>query len=76
MKYIIETGIETKTSLSTVKTYDNAKELREYINSLDSTVWYVVEYADTKQRIVQRNYGCEGTKYNDGIECPKSLLGL
>lgn len=76
MKYRIEIGIETKTSLTTVKLFDNANDLKEYIKSLDESVWYIVEYARTHQEILRHNYTCEGTKYNGIIECPKALLNL
>lgn len=75
-KYKIETGIESKTSLTTIKHFDNAEELLGYIKKLDSATWFVVEYAKTGQRIVERNYSCSGTRYNKSITCPKALLGL
>lgn len=76
MKYRIEAGIETKTSLSTVRIFDNAEELRKYIESLERGTWYVVEYAKTKQEIVRRNYIVQGTVYNSSIKCPKALKDL
>ena len=76
MKYRIEAGIETKTSLSTIKVFSNAEDLRQYINGLDSSVWYVVEYADTRQEILSHNFGAEGTKYQPLMKCPKALQGL
>lgn len=76
MRYRIEAGIETKTSLTTIKYFDSAEELKEYIQSLDSSVWYVVEYAKTNQEIFKHNHGCEGTKYNEFIKCPKILENL
>ena len=76
MKYRIEAGVETKSSLSTVKTFNNANELREYIGNLSKETWYVVEYADTHQEIVRYNYCGSGMKYNDRIKCPKALMNL
>lgn len=76
MKYRIEAGIETKTSLTTTKLFGNAKKLKEYIERLDENIWYVVEYAKTKQEIVRHNYGSNDTIYNKEIKCPKALQNL
>lgn len=76
MKYRIEANIETKTSLTTVKLFNNANDLKQYIKSLDENVWYIVEYAKTHQEILRHNYNCEDTKYNDIIICPKILQCL
>lgn len=75
MKYRIETGIESRTSLSTVKAFTNVTELVAYIKELPGDVWYVVEDYKSNIRLMHRNE--DGSmKFSEIAHIPNALKSL
>lgn len=75
-KYRVECGIESTSSVTTIKKFFLANDCREYLNSLPEDTWYTVDMIKTGVRILDKNFVKDGVNYNEFVKCPKALSGI